>query len=57
MRKLNALALERGESLATMALKWLKKDEVVTSVLIGASKPEQILDDLKMLQGGSLSNE
>lgn len=35
--------------LAQMALKWVLKDHVVTSVLIGASKPSQILDNLKVL--------
>ena len=43
---LNEIAKERGESLAQMALKWVLKDHVVTSVLIGASKPSQILDNL-----------
>ena len=49
IRKLNELAVKRGESLATMALKWVLKDGDVTSVLIGASKPQQILDNLKVL--------
>ena len=40
-----------------MALKWVMKDQVVTSVLIGASKPEQILDNLKMLEGAPLNEE
>ena len=43
IQQLNEIAKERGESLAQMALKWVRKDEDVTSVLIGASKPEQIL--------------
>ena len=38
------IAQARGQSLAQMAVAWLLKDERVTSVLIGASKPEQILD-------------
>ena len=42
VRKLNELAGGRGQSLAQMALAWLLKDERLTSVLIGASKPEQI---------------
>ena len=46
-RALNELAKERGESLARMALKWVRKDDAVTSVLIGASRPEQILDNIK----------
>lgn len=47
---LNEIALSRGESLAQMALKWILKDDVITSVLIGASKPSQILDNLKVLE-------
>ena len=45
IRKLNDLASKRGETLAQMALKWVVKDSDVTSVLIGASKPQQILSD------------
>ena len=51
------MAGQRGEKLSQMALKWVMKDQVVTSVLIGASKPEQILDNLKMLDGAPLSEE
>lgn len=40
---LNEIAKQRGQSLAQMALAWILKDNIVTSVLIGASKPEQIL--------------
>ena len=47
IRALNDLAAERGQSLAQMALAWVLKDGAVTSVLIGASRPEQVLDDLK----------
>lgn len=50
IKALNALAKERGQTLAEMALAWCLKDEDVTSVLIGASKPEQILDDVKALK-------
>lgn len=57
IKKLNALALERGESLAQLALKWVMKDPDITSVLIGASKPEQILDNLKILEGTGLCQE
>lgn len=42
---LNDIAQERGQSLAQMALAWVLKDNTVTSVLIGASKPEQIVDN------------
>lgn len=57
IRALNAIAEQRGETLAQMALKWIMKDGAVTSVLIGASRPGQILDNLKILEGGSFSEE
>lgn len=57
VRALNALALERGQTLAEMALAWALKDNVVTSVLIGASKPEQILDNIKAIQNTNFSAE
>ena len=57
VRKLNDLALQRGETLAQMALKWVLKDSDVTSVLIGASKPEQILDNLGVQKGSPLCGE
>ncbi len=57
IRALNAIAEQRGETLAQMALKWIMKDGAVTSVLIGASRPEQILDNLKILEGGQFSEE
>ena len=48
--RLNAIASSRGQKLAHMALAWLLKDERVTSVLIGSSKPEQIIDSIKALE-------
>lgn len=57
IRELNALAAERGESLAQMALKWVLKDDTVTSVLIGASRPEQILENLKVQDSAPLTQE
>ena len=48
IQALNQIALERGQTLAQMALAWLYRKEEVTSVLIGASKPAQILENLKM---------
>ena len=47
---LNEIAQKRGQTLAQMALSWILKDGVVTSVLIGASRPAQILDNLKALE-------
>lgn len=49
VRALNALAKERGQTLAQMALAWILRDKDITSVLIGASKPAQILDNVGML--------
>ena len=56
-RALNELAKARGESLARMALKWVRKDEAVTSVLIGASRPEQILDNVQMIHSPDFTEE
>ncbi|EOV0646922.1 L-glyceraldehyde 3-phosphate reductase [Cronobacter turicensis] len=49
VRKLNALAVQRGQKLSQMALAWVLRDENVTSVLIGASKTSQIDDAVGML--------
>lgn len=57
IKNLNALAKERGQSLAQMALGWVLKDERITSVLIGASKPEQILDNLKAAECNMFTEE
>ena len=40
-----------------MALKWVVKDDDVTSVLVGASKPQQILENLKIMEGAGFSEE
>lgn len=49
INQLNAIAESRGQKLAQMALSWILKDERITSVLVGASKPEQLADSLKCL--------
>lgn len=49
LHALNELAAKRGQTLAGMALSWILKDKKVTSVLIGASKPEQIMENLSIL--------
>ena len=54
---LNVLAEQRGQKLAQMALAWLLRDQRITSVLIGSSKPEQILDSIKALENTSFSEE
>jgi L-glyceraldehyde 3-phosphate reductase len=57
IKQLNELAKLRGQSLAQMALSWILKDPRVTSVLIGASKPEQLADSLKCLDNIVFSKE
>jgi L-glyceraldehyde 3-phosphate reductase len=57
IRDLNSLAVQRSQSLAQMALAWILKDERVTSVLIGASRPEQLSDSLKALDNLQFSAE
>ena len=57
VRKLNEVAKERGQSLAEMALAWILRDGIVTSVLIGASKPEQILKNIKALENTQFTAE
>ena len=54
---LNEVASARGQTLAEMALSWILRDGIVTSVLIGASKPSQILDNIKALENTSFSKE
>ena len=57
IQKLNTLAKERGQTLAEMALAWVLRDGAVTSVLIGASKTSQILDNIKAIQNTNFSEE
>ena len=57
VRALNDIAMQRGQTLAEMALSWVLKDGVVTSVLIGASKSAQILDNIKALENTSFTTE
>lgn len=57
IRGLSKIAARRGQTLAEMALAWILKDSAVTSVLIGASKPSQILDNIKALDNTSFSAE
>ena len=54
---LNDLAARRGQSLAQMALAWVLRDGIVNSVLVGASKPEQILDSLKAVENTAFTRE
>jgi len=57
VRKLNDLAQKRGQTLAQLALAWVLRDPRMTSVLIGASKPSQILDCVKALDAPPLTQE
>lgn len=57
IRELNDIALQRGQSLAEMALSWVLRDGIVTSVLAGASKPAQILDNLGALKNTKFTKE
>ena len=57
IRTLNGLAAGRGQTLAEMALSWILRDGIVTSVLIGASKPQQILDNVKAAENIQFSEE
>ena len=57
IKALNEIAASRGQSLAQMALSWVLRDGKVTSVLIGASRPEQILDNIKIVGHTEFSKE
>ncbi len=57
IRALNDLAAARGQSLAQMALSWILRDGIVTSVLVGASKPEQILDNIRAAENTTFTPE
>ena len=57
IQQLHALAAQRGQTLAQMALAWVLRDGVVTSVLVGASKPEQILDNVGALRNTAFTEE
>lgn len=57
IQKLHQLAVSRGQTLAQMALSWILRDGKVTSVLIGASRPEQILENLEILKSKPFTPE
>ncbi|MBZ4674191.1 MAG: NADP-dependent oxidoreductase domain [Spirochaeta sp.] len=57
IRSLNAIAQERGQSLAQMALAWCMRRKEITSVLIGASTPEQIKENVATLENLDFSDE
>ena len=53
---LNEIASQRGQTLAEMALAWVLRKNKVTSVLVGASRPSQILDSVKCIQNLSFTD-
>lgn len=55
IKALNELAMERGEKLSCMALSWLIQDDAITSVIIGASKPEQITTNIEAIKSAKLT--
>jgi L-glyceraldehyde 3-phosphate reductase len=57
IKALNDLAKERGQSLAEMALAWILKDGDVTSVLVGASRAEQVTDNVKAIRNTTFTQE
>jgi L-glyceraldehyde 3-phosphate reductase len=56
LKQLNTIAQARGQKLAQMALSWILRDERITSVLVGASRPEQLADSLKCLNNIDFSD-
>lgn len=56
VRRLDTLAKSRGQTVAQLALQWTLRDKVITSALIGASKPEQIEENVKALSFEKLTN-
>lgn len=57
IRQLNELALERGQTLARMALSWVLREKAVTSVLIGASSVKQLEDSTSCLENLKFTQE
>lgn len=57
VKQLNEIAISRNQTLAQMAIAWLLKDKRITSVLVGASKPAQLLDSIKALDNLAFNAE
>ena len=57
LQRLNDFAVSRGDTLAQLALRWVLQHEGVTSVIVGASKKEQLADNLHCVGGNKLSDE
>ncbi len=57
IRALNEIARRRGQKLAQMALAWILRDGITTSVIIGASKPAQIIENIAAVQNTAFTAE
>ena len=57
VKRLNSIALQRGQSLAQMALAWLLKDKRVTSVLVGISSVDQLKNNIDCVKNTEFTNE
>ena len=57
IQSLNKIAKKRGQSMAQLAIAWLLKDERITSVLVGVSSPEQMMDNVKTIENLSFSEK
>jgi L-glyceraldehyde 3-phosphate reductase len=57
VRQLNNIAQQRGQSMAQMALSWILKDQRMTSLIIGASRSEQVIDSIQCLKNYKFSSD
>lgn len=57
VRKLNDIAAQRGQTLAEMAIAWILRDGIITSVLVGASRLSQLQDNVKALDNFDFTQE
>ena len=57
LQALNNIAQNRGQKLSQMALSWILRDERITSVIIGASRPEQIIDNVEAVKNTNFTLE
>lgn len=57
LHRLNEIAAHRGQTLAQMAVSWLLKDDLVTSVIVGSSSVEQLADTLKSVENTAFTSE
>jgi L-glyceraldehyde 3-phosphate reductase len=57
VKQLNEIAGQRGQSMAQMALSWILKDRRITSLIIGASKPEQVTDSIQCLNNCNFTDD